>query len=147
MSLLNNNMLAFGSCIAGFGILVTGLLALLFRNPDAPRWTRPEIVAMLACVPVTATTGLGLGYSAYGVSQLVQGTGDPRELLVLPAVLIVLVLAWRALGIRRRLKDYAAATSPSAYLVSEPTLVIDEEPRRGPSHAPAPAAGLRRTLA
>jgi hypothetical protein len=76
-------MLALGSCIAGIGLLVTGLLALLFRHPNAPRWTRPEIVALLLCVPVTATTGLGLGYLAYGMSQLVKGTGDPRELLVL----------------------------------------------------------------
>jgi hypothetical protein len=32
-------MLALGSCIAGIGLLVTGLLALLFRHPNAPRWT------------------------------------------------------------------------------------------------------------
>lgn len=129
MSVLETNMLALGSCIGGFGILMTGLLALLFRRPNAPRWTRPEIVAMLACVPVTVTTGLGLGYAAYGISQLVKGAGDPRELLVLAAVLIVLTLAWRALGIRRRLKDYAAATggiSPSVYLATEPPLAIDE---------------------
>jgi hypothetical protein len=88
-------MLALGSCIAGIGILVTGLLALLFRNPNAPRWTRPEIVPMLLCVPVTATTGLGLGYVAYGASRLVKGIGDPRELLVLAGVVIVLVLLWR----------------------------------------------------
>jgi hypothetical protein len=127
----DDNMLALGSCIAGVGILMTGLLALLFRHPNAPRWTRPEIVAMLVCVPVTATTGLGLGYAAYGMSQLVKGTGDPRELLVLLAVLLILALAWRVLGIRRRLKDYAAATgevAPSGYLATEPTLAIDEEP-------------------
>ena len=131
MLMPDENLLALGSCIAGFGILVTGLLALLFRHPNAPRWTRPEIVAMLVCVPVTVTTGLGLGYTAYGLSQLVKGAGDPRELLVLLAVLIVLTLVWRALGIRRRLKDYAAATggiSPSVYLTTEPTLAIDEEP-------------------
>ena len=131
MLTLDDNMLALGSCIAGFGILMTGLLALLFRHPNAPRWTRPEIVAMLACVPVTITTGLGLGYTAYGVSQVVKGTGDPGELLVLAAVLIVLALAWRAFGIRRRLKDYAAATggiAPSVYLATEPTLAIDETP-------------------
>jgi hypothetical protein len=127
----DDSLLALGSCIAGFGILVTGLLALLFRHPNAPWWTRPEIVAMLVCVPVTVTTGLGLGYTAYGLSQLVKGAGDPRELLVLLAVLIVLALVWRALDIRRRLKDYAAATggiSPSVYLSTEPTLAIDEEP-------------------
>jgi hypothetical protein len=67
-----DNMLAFGSCITGFGILVTGLLALLFRHPNAPRWTRPEIVAMLVCVPLTAVTGLGLGYTAYGLFLMIR---------------------------------------------------------------------------
>lgn len=131
MSTLANNMLALGSCIAGLGILMTGLLALLFRNPNAPRWTRPQIVALLACVPVTVTTGLGLGYTLYGLSQLLTGEGDPRELLLLAAVLIVLAVAWRALGIRRRLRDYAAASgtiSPGAPVTSEPSVVIDEEP-------------------
>ena len=139
MMTLDDNTLAVGSCIAGLGILMTGLLALLFRQPNAHRWTRPEIVAMLVCVPVTATTGFGLGYTAYGVAQLVNGTGDPRELLVLVAVLIILTLAWRASGIRRRLKDYAAATggiSASASMATEPTLAIDEEPSpRHKAHA------------
>lgn len=128
-------MLALGSCIAGIGILVAGLLALLFRHPDAPRWTRPEIVAMLLCVPVTTTTGLGLGYTAFGLSQLVKGTGDPRELLVLAGVLIGLALLWRVLGIRRRLRAYAAATAaaaPSVYLATQPALVIDETSPTGP---------------
>jgi len=124
-------MLALGSCIAGVGLLATGLLALLFRHPKAPRWTRPEIVAMLACVPVTVTTGLGLGYAAFGVSELLKGTGDPRGLLVLAGVLIVLALAWRGLRIGQRLKDYAVVTgdlSPRAYLATEPTLLVDETP-------------------
>jgi hypothetical protein len=131
MLMLDDNMLAFGSCIAGLGILISGLLALLFRNPNAPRWTRPEIVPMLVCVPVTAITGIGLGYTAYGMSRLVKGIGDARELLVLAAVVIVLVLVWRALGIRQRLRDYAAAgggISASASLVSAPGVVLDEEP-------------------
>jgi hypothetical protein len=139
-------MLAFGSCIAGIGILMTGLLALLFRNPNAPRWTRPEIVAMLVCVPVTATTGLGLGYAAYGASRLVKGTGDPRELLVLAGVLVVLTLLWRVLRIRRRLRGYAVdpgAISPSLSMATAPTLVIDQEP---PPH-PKPRAPSSRTAA
>ena len=130
MSVIDENMLAFGSCIVGFGILVTALLALLFRHPNAPRWTRPEIVVMLVCVPVTATTGVGLGYTAYGLSQLANGTGDPSELLVLLAVLIALAMLWRVLRIRQRLRDYADATGgivPSGYL-PEPILASDEEP-------------------
>ncbi|MGH6897187.1 MAG: hypothetical protein ACREJ5_11670 [Geminicoccaceae bacterium] len=124
-------MLALGSCMAGVGLLLTALLALLFRHPNAPRWTRPEIIALLACVPVAVTTGVGLGYVGFGVSELVSGTGDPRELLVLLGMLIVLALMWRGLRIRKRLKDYAlasGATAPSAYLATQPTLVIDETP-------------------
>jgi hypothetical protein len=140
MSAFDDNPLALGSCLAGLGILVTGLLALLFRNPDAPRWTRPELVALLVCVPVTALTGIGLGYTAFGVSQLVKGTGDARELLVLAGVLLALVLAWRGLGIRRRLQSYAAAdaASPAAYVATEPTLVIDDEPPPRPASRPRP---------
>jgi hypothetical protein len=134
----HDNMLAVGSCLAGFGILMTGLLALLFRRPDAPRWTRPELVAMLVCVPVTGIIGFGLGYTAYGVFRLIDGTGDPGELLVLAGVLVVLALAWRALAIRRRLKNYAAASggsSPSVYLAPERRLAVDE------TAAPRPGAG------
>jgi hypothetical protein len=138
MSMLNDNVLALGSCIAGLGILISGLLALLFRNPNAPRWTRPEIVPMLICVPMTGITSLGLAYIVYGMSQLVNGTGDWRGLLVLAAVGIVLLLAWRALGIRRRLQDYAAAggdISRGALLASEPSVVIEQPPPRPKSGA------------
>ena len=146
MMTFDDNLLALGSCIAGFGLLVTGLLALLFRHPNAPRWSRPEIVPMLVCVPVTAITGLGLGYAAYGLSQLLAGGGDPRDLLALAGVLIGLVLVWRALGIRRRLKSYGAATggaAASAFLAAEPTLGIDEEP----PPRPQPRPGSSRTAA
>jgi hypothetical protein len=138
-------MLALGSCIAGVGLLVTGLLALLFRHPKAPRWTRPEIVAMLICVPVTITTGLGLGYVALGLSRLAGGTGDPRELLVLAGVALILALAWRGLRIRRRLKDYAIATTdlaPRGALATKPTLAADET-RPPPPRSPAGQAGRR----
>jgi heme A synthase len=114
MSVLSSNMLAAGSCIAGIGILISGLLALLFRHPNAPRWSRPEIVAMLFCVPVSATIGFGLGYTTYGLHQLIHGAGDPRELLVVAAVAIVLAVAWRGLRIRQRLRDYAATSNRAA---------------------------------
>jgi hypothetical protein len=143
MFLLDDHILAFGSCIVGAGLLGTSLLALLFRHPNPPRWTRPEIVAMLVCIPVTVTTGLGLGYVAFGLSRLLRGAGDPRELLVLAGVIVALALVWRWLRIGRRLKDYAAVTdaiSPRAYLATEPTLVIDEMPPPSPTppaHRPA----------
>lgn len=134
--MLDDHMLAFGSCIAGAGILVTGLLALLFRHPNAPRWTRPQIVAMLACVPVTVMTGVGLGYLAFGLFGLKNGAGDPRDLVVLAAVVLVLLLLWRGLQIRQRLKGYALATggtSRTVLLATEPTLVVGETPPPAPN--------------
>lgn len=131
MSVIDENMLAFGSCIVGFGILVTALLALLFRHPNAPRWTRPEIVVMLVCVPVTATTGVGLGYTAYGLSQLANGTGRSERTPGAPGGADRPRHAWRVLRIRQRLRDYADATGgivPRGYLPAEPTLASDEEP-------------------
>jgi heme A synthase len=140
MMTLHNNFLAFGSCIAGIGILMTGLLALLFRNPNAPRWARPEIVAMLICVPVSAMIGFGLGYAIYGLYQVINGAGDPRGFLVLAAVVIVLALLWRALRIRRRLKDYALATSkhgPSGPVATDSTFALGEPTPRPTAHGSA----------
>jgi hypothetical protein len=129
-------MLALGSLVAGAGLFMTGLLALLFRHPNAPRWTRPEIVAMLICVPVTVTTGFGLGHLALGLTRVVQGTEDPRELLVLAGVVIALAMAWYASGMGRRLNDYAAA-NPSAGARLEAVPVVDETPP-GASRASPP---------
>jgi hypothetical protein len=99
---------------------------------------------MLICVAVTGIIGLGLGYTAYGMSKLVRGTGDPRELLVLAAVVIGLVVIWRALGIRQRLRDYAAASGaipPSASLASAPAVMLDDEPPPPPN--PSIGSGRR----
>jgi hypothetical protein len=138
VTILDGSLLALGSCIAGAGLFLAGLLALLFRHPNAPRWTRPEIVATLLCVPVTATIGLGLGYSIYGLYQVVHGAGNPGGLLVFAAVLIALAVAWRGLRVPRRLKDYAAASNgaPGGSPLSEPLLPTGEKPPL------APAAGL-----
>ena len=100
-------MLALGSCLAGSGILIAGLLALLFQHPNAPRWTRPQLVPMLICIPVAGLIGVGLAFAAAGLWQLVTGTGDLLGLLTLAAVVIGLALVSRVFGIRRRLNAYA----------------------------------------
>jgi hypothetical protein len=58
-------MLAMGSILADAGILLVGLLALLFQNPRAPRWTKPELVVFVTMVAVTGLIGFGLGYVFY----------------------------------------------------------------------------------
>jgi heme A synthase len=104
-------MLAFGSVVAGVGVLLVGLLALLFRNPRAPRWTRPELVAFLTMVPVTGMIGFGFGHVLYGGSALLHGRGDVRELAVVALVPVVVALIWHVLGIKTRLRAYAEATA------------------------------------
>lgn len=102
-------MLAIGSVLAGVGVLLMALLALLFRHPRAPRWTALELVAMLISVPVTCLIGFGLGYVATGGYRLLHGAGDAVELfapLGVAAVVVPLIPP-----IRRRLKAYAVIAS------------------------------------
>jgi hypothetical protein len=135
-------MLALGSCIAGAAILIASLLAVLFRHPNPPRWTRPEIVAMLICLPLTGMIAIGLAFTVVGLWQLVNGTGNPLELVVLAAVVIGLALVWRVLRIGQRLNSYAPATGrfpAGADLAADPALVIDETspPPPGPHTRPS----------
>ncbi len=103
-------MLVIGSMLAGAGILLAGLLALLFRNPRAPRWTQAEAVALLATVPVAGMIGLGLAYVLIGISALAHGEGDLlRGLAALIGMPVLVALLWHVLGIRGRLRAYAAA--------------------------------------
>jgi hypothetical protein len=103
-------MLVTGSLLAGAGVLLAGLLALVFRNPRAPRWTRPDLVAFLATVPVAGMIGFGLGYVAFGISALLHGEGHlVRGLGALVGVPVLVALIWHFLGIKARLRAYAAA--------------------------------------
>lgn len=101
-------MLTLGSALVAGAILLTALIALFFRRPDPPRWTEPDLVAMLVAVPVTGIMALGLGYMMVGVYRL-QSALDLYEILGTLAVLLVAAVIWRLLGVRRRLRAYAAA--------------------------------------
>jgi hypothetical protein len=131
-------MLAFGSVVAGAGILLIGLLALVFRNPRAPRWTRPELVVFLIMVLVTGMIGFGLGYVFYGGSALLRGGGDIRELAVLALVPAVVALIFHALGIKGRLRAYAEAAAGGSSNVTPMTDVSLAGPTEQPPQSPAP---------
>jgi hypothetical protein len=131
-------MLAIGSVVGGVGILLVGLLALLFQNPRAPRWTRPEAVVFLTMVPVAGMIGFGFGYALYGASALLRGEGDVRELAVLALVPVVVALIRRALGAKGRLRAYAEV---SAGALSNVTPMVDVSlagPTDQPPQSPAP---------
>ena len=109
-------MLAMGSLLVGVGVLLASLLALLFRHPRAPRWTKPELVAMLAVVPVTAVLGLGFGYVLVGSYRLLNGTGGELHELGAP-VSVALVVAGLVLHVRRRLQSYSTASAAAGLSV------------------------------
>jgi branched-subunit amino acid ABC-type transport system permease component len=122
-------MLAMGSLLVGVGILLAGLLAVFVRHPRAPRWSKPEIVAMLAVVPVTVVLGVGCGYVLVGVYQLLHGAGELYELAALLGV--ALVVAGSVSWVRRRLQAYSTASAPAGSRVdpaATPTPMIDGPP-------------------
>ena len=129
-------MLAMGSLLAGIGILLAGLLAVFVRHPRAPRWSKPEIVAMLAVVPVTVVLGVGCGYVLVGVYQLLHGAGELYELAALLGV--ALVVAGSISRVRRRLQAYSVASAPAGSSVDRaatPTPMIDGPPGPTPEGA------------
>lgn len=137
-------MLAIGSLVFGAGTLVAGLLALLFRNPRAPRWTRPELVAMLAVIPVAGTLGLGFGYMLVGGYQLLNGAGERSEPVVLVAVALVVAGAWHFLA--RRLQAYGPACAPAAIGADAGAglaVVAEGPPRPQPPGRPAPRSARK----
>jgi hypothetical protein len=132
----NDAMLVMGSLLVGVGALAVGLLALLFRHPRAPAWTRPEAVAMLALIPVTGMLGLGFGYVLTGCYRLLQGVGDVYELGAPLATAAVIAVLWRLTGMRGRLEAYDAA-SAGAGSSAEPAATTISSLVASPS-APAP---------
>ena len=129
-------MLTMGSLLVGVGILLAGLLALFFRHPRAPRWTRPEMVAMLAVVPVTGVLGFGLGYVLVGAHRLLDGAGELYELAA-PAGVALVVAGWIFYA-RRRLQAYGVASAAADLSVdpaATPKLTIEEPPGPTPEAA------------
>ena len=134
-------MLTLGSTLVAGSLLLTALTALLFRRPNPPRWTRPDLVAMLVCVPITGIMALGLGYMGVGAYQL---SGIDALYQIVPSVLVwaVAVVLWRLQKVLPRLRAYAAANQANA--IVHPTLAGPDGPAdRGPGSPAADATHLR----
>lgn len=129
-------MLTLGSALVAGAILLTALVALLFRRPKPPGWSRPDLVAMLVAVPLAGAMALGLGYMLTGAYRL-TGALDLYDLAGTIAVWVAAAVAWRALGVRARLKAYAAADR--AAVIAHPDVA---DPNGSPAALPAQAADL-----
>jgi hypothetical protein len=99
-----------GSASLAGGILAVALLALLFGNPNAPRWTQRELTAQLASVVVTMMLGFGVGSLVFLAPQQMMDEGVTLvEIGALGGSLALIVLVLRALKVGARLRAYEAA--------------------------------------
>jgi hypothetical protein len=127
--------LVMGSVLTAAGLLAVALLALLFRNPAAPAWSRSELVAELFAVVVTGALGLGFAYLAMAPTQLSADGVSLAEVAIALAVFAGLIGVLRLLEVRPRLRAYdaAAAAGPSLAVVNpEPTPPRSPRRRSGP---------------
>ena len=129
-------MFVMGSLLVVVGALLVGLLTALFRHPRAPRWTRPELVAMLSVIPVTGVLGLGLGYILGGFYELMHGVGEVYELGAPVVAAIVIAGLWWLSGFGRNSEAYGATGTVAAGAV---TPVPDGSPG-APTRPPRKAA-------
>lgn len=98
----------YGSAFTAGAVLAIALLALLFANPSAPRWTQRELTAQLASVAVTVPLGLGLGLLALSPSQMMADGATLAELAALAGGVALVVLTLRTLKVGARLRGYRA---------------------------------------
>ena len=101
----------YGSALTAGAILAVALLALLFANPSAPRWTQRELTAQLAAVAVTIPLGLGLGLLALSPGQMMADGVTLAGLAALAGGVALVVLTLRALKIGHRLRAYQATAA------------------------------------
>ena len=101
----------YGSVLTAGAVLAVAVLALLFANPSAPRWTRRELTAQLASVAVTIPLGLGLGLLALSPSQMMADGVTLAGLAALAGGLALVVLTLRALKVGARLRAYRATAA------------------------------------
>ena len=78
-------------------VCAVALLALLFRNPAAPAWSRSELVAELFAVVVTGALGLGFAYLAMAPLQLSADGLSLAEVAIAIGVFAGLVVVLGAL--------------------------------------------------
>jgi len=98
----------YGSALTAGAILAVALLALLFANPSAPRWTQRELTAQLASVVVTIPLAVGLALLALSPSQMMANGVTFAGLAALAGGVALVLLMLRALKVGARLRAYQA---------------------------------------
>ena len=138
-------MMALGALLTCSALLALAALAILFRRPDPPRWTRSSWADELISVGLVSLFALGLATFVAGAVGAYREGVQLVDLGLLAAVLLGSVVIWRRFDLRARWK--ASAVEPAGPAVPDagagrvaPTVVTataSELPPIGPGHRAA----------
>jgi cytochrome b561 len=93
-------MLALGGLLTSAAILALAALALVFRNPNPPRWTTSSWAGELISVGLVSLFALGLAMFVAGAVGAYREGLQLIDLGLLAAVLLGALVIWRRLDLR-----------------------------------------------
>lgn len=102
-------MLALGGLLVSVALLALAALAVLFRRPNAPRWTTRSWVHEIGIITVVCLLTMGVAYLITGGVDAYQAGVHLVDLGLLAGVLVVACVVWRRLDVRAQLRAFDAA--------------------------------------
>jgi len=93
-------MLALGGLLTSAAILALAALALVFRNPNPPRWTTSSWAGELISVGLVSLFALGLAMFVAGAVGASREGLPLVDLGLLAGVLLAALVIWRRLDLR-----------------------------------------------
>jgi choline-glycine betaine transporter len=108
-------MLVLGGLLSCAAVLAIAVFALIFRNPNPPRWTTYSWAGELSAVALVCVLAVGVGYLSSGAISAYQQGLSLVDLALLAVVLAVAAVVWRKLDVRARLKAMEGAVSVPAF--------------------------------
>jgi hypothetical protein len=101
-------MLPLGGLLTCAAILALAALAIVFRNPNPPRWTTSSWAGELISVGLVSLFALGLAMFVAGAASAYREGLSLIDLGLLAAVLLAALVVWRRLDLRARFRAMAA---------------------------------------
>ena len=134
-------MMALGALLTCAALLSIAALAIVFRRPNPPRWTRSSWADELISVGVVALFALGLAIFAQGAVGAARDGVKLVDLGLLAAVLLASVVIWRKFDLRARWRAIAVEQAPPPVpgvgRGAAATATASEPPAIGPGHRAA----------
>lgn len=107
-------MMALGALLTCAAVLMLAALAIVFRRPDPPRWTRSSWADELISVGLVTLFALGLAIFVGAVVTAAREGVELVDLGLLAAVLLGAVLIWRKFELGTRWRTISDEPAPQA---------------------------------